>query len=213
MNFFGDTYDEPKPLIIIDTPGLDDVTTEKTKQRRLDFQAKLVAMQRIDLVLMLLGKQALIGGSTFPDTAFQMIDDIITVFDGNTPLYDHFAIGFSCCDEFERNWKIDFDKKSKQWQDRLQSELIFRKHGVYEIENDKLTMNEIPMYKLSNIQHYRRFNKKGVKRWSQYKEFERLCQLCVESQENPLYSTDYILMQKMRTAIERIQNVKQTILD
>ena len=273
MKFLGDTYDEPKPLIIIDTPGLNDVNEEKAKEHRLDLQSKLAAMQRVDVVLILLGKQALGGGGRFTNSTFQMIGDIITVFGGNTHLYDHFVIGFSCCDEFDKNWKLDFDKKSKQWQDKLQSEFGFNqrrlrfsqinnkfktvvRHRMSIVknhvcdknnndskndknkkknknenenesvkllpqmnenenkesktdENEKLTMREIPMYKLSNIQHQKRFNKKGIRRWSQYKEFEKLYQQCVDSQSNPLYSTDYVLMQKMKTAIERIQNVKQ----
>ena len=73
----------------------------------------------------------------------------------------------------------------------------------------KFPKKAIPMFKLSNIQHSKRFNKKGIKRWSQYKQFNKLFEHCCQSQKNPLFSTDYALMQKMKAAVERIQNVKQ----
>ena len=99
--FLEDTYDEPTPLIIIDAPGL--------KDYRLHLQAKLAAMQHVDVVLILLDKQAL-GVGRFANSTFQMFGDIITVFGGNAHLYDHFLIGFSCCDEFGKNRKLDFEK-------------------------------------------------------------------------------------------------------
>ena len=93
MRFLGNTYtsDESKPLTIIDTRALNDVNPEKLKEHRLD------------VVLILLDIQAFGGGRKFTNGTFQMIVATITVFGGNTYLYDHFAIGFSCCDEFDKN--------------------------------------------------------------------------------------------------------------
>ena len=48
MNFLGD---EAKPLIIIDTPGLNEVSDKKAQKHRIDLIAKLAAMERVDLVL------------------------------------------------------------------------------------------------------------------------------------------------------------------
>ena len=68
----------------------------------------LAAMQCVDVVLILHGKQALDGGGRFTNSTFQMIGDMM--------------IGFSYCDE---NWKLDCEKNSKQRQDKLQSEFGF----------------------------------------------------------------------------------------
>ena len=167
-----------------------------------------------------------------------MLRDIITVFGGNKNLRNHFVIGFSNCDEWNPNWKFDFNKKSKQWQDKLQSEFGFgkiidkdyvvvdknkvsdekekekekeskqddKKHNDNHDEFKKQEMS-ISMYKLSNVQHSKRFNKKGIKRWSQYKQFEKLINDCVESRKDPLFSTDFLMMKRMKDAIDRIQKV------
>ena len=51
--------DEKNQLIVIDTPGYDDMDKKNSKEYKKDLQNKLAAMERLDLVLILLGKQSL----------------------------------------------------------------------------------------------------------------------------------------------------------
>ena len=194
--------DESKPLIIIDTPALDDSENEddsgnkeKEKQYRLDLQSKLEAMQRIDLVLILINLRIPVMSSKRLIHDSLMIGDIVTVFGANTHLYGRFVIGFACCDEFNHIWKIGFGKISTQWQDLLQSKFDFGKSTDEDVS--KTGKKEIAMFKLSSVQHSRRFDKKGIRRWSQYKEFNKLFEYCVQPKINPLYTSDYILIQEI----------------
>ena len=151
---------------------------------------------------------------------------------------------------------MDFDNKSRQWQEKLLLEFGKRMQtekenerkevqdtprernnneekemkdvdGTNECSNDTNTDNnntntnndielkvqekheQIAMFTLSNIQHSKRFNKKGIKRWSQYKQFNKLYDHCCESIKRPLYSLDYVLMHQMKLYIERIKQVKR----
>ena len=230
VNFLGDKF---RPLIIIDTPGLNDVNDVKAKQHRLDLQAKLSAMGHIDMVLIILGRQSIGGGARFLKSTFEMIGDIITVFGGNEHLYDHFGIGFSCCDNGNTVWRQNFPQNSQQWQNELQSEFGFgKRNNNNNNHNNKIDQSdiknnnddekkkekgdekenkqkEIPMFKLSNVQYAPKWEKQGNDRWSRYKDFEKLYLSCVEAQKTPLISTDRLLISKMKDKIEEIQNVKQ----
>ena len=233
VNFLGN---EKKPLIIIDTPGLNDISKEKANEHRSDLQGKLAALRRIDLVIIWLGKQELGGGGGFHNSTFDMLRDVIELFGGNTHLYKHFAIGFGCCDEFDKNWLFKIDEKQEQWQNMLQKEFFgkdYKRHkqkqqqqqvsnNINSTNDSKETQEdninnenyEIPMFTLSNIQDSSKFNEtKDRNRWSHYDQFKQLYKLCKECKKKPLFTTYYLEIMKMKSTIENIHSNKGLTYD
>lgn len=219
MNFLGDPK---KPLIVIDTPGLNDIDMEKRLKHRADLEKKLAAMQRVDLVLILMNNSCL-GCGRLNEGTQDMIADVISVFGGNKNLVNHFAVAFSMCDESDDRWTMDLEENEKEWQVTFEKFFGLDKQNSNDSINDdfksecKIDMSrlddkkhKVPMYYLSNIQgNEQKIENTGNKKWSQFEDFELLYKLCVDSSKDPLYCCNYTLMTKFRRAIKQEMQVRR----
>ena len=149
----------------------------------------------------------------------EMLRDIVALFGTNESFFNHFAVAVTNCDEHDRFWKDGHKNFKKDFQSKFCKDFFGENENssknknteiVINIENTEQNeiVNKIPIFTFSSIQDSKRFKKKGNRRWSHYKEFEKFHEFCVESHKDSLVTGEYHLMKKMETAIERLEKVK-----
>ena len=186
---------EQEQLVVIDTPGLQDDKKKAVKHRE-DLRNKLSIIEKIDLVLIVLGRDALGSGSKFTEPMKRMLTDIIEQFGGNKHLYQHFAVAFTNCDDFNPCWQHGVNKRKKEWKKDLKD--------LFGISDRKF---KIKMFTLSSVQHEDLWQKQGKEKWSTYDQFDKLYQLCKDKSKAPMYTTQSMMFRKIGEAVNKIREV------
>lgn len=186
-----------KPLVVIDTPGLNDGQKENSSKHETDLEDKLAIIEKIDVILIVMGKNCLGAQSRLKGSIKSVLHAIIKKFGGNENLYQHFGVAFTGCDGWETGWKTNKEDRIQAWQDYFKTLFAKSPHDLF----------ATPMFLLSNVQHVSRWAKDGNKKWSKRKEFENLYQFFIEQHKYPLYTTQSQLMRSIGGAIAKMSEV------